>query len=75
MCRFQSGDHRLAVRIVALSEDPVRAQAQGRLVQVTVAYGQRVRDLGRVMSTIKQEMKSSMISNASEPGSSPSTVT
>ena len=40
-------------------------QAKGR---VTVAYGQRVRDLGRVMSTIKQEMKSSMISNAAEPG-------
>lgn len=68
MARFQSGDHRLAVSIVALSEDPVRAQAQGRLVQVTVAYGQRVRDLGRIMSTIKQEMKSSMIANANEPG-------
>ncbi len=68
MCRFQSGEHRLAVSIIALSEDPVRAKAQGRLVQVTVAYGQRVRDLGRVMSTIKQEMKSSMISNAAEPG-------
>lgn len=68
MARFQSGDHRLAVSIVALSEDPVRAASQGRLIQTTVAYGQRVRDVGRIMSTIKQEMKSSMIANAAEPG-------
>jgi len=66
--RFQSGDHRLAVGVVALAEDPAQAQALGRLVQVSVAYGQRVRDVGRIMSTVKQEMKSSLITNANEPG-------
>lgn len=66
--RYQSGDHRLAVGIVALAEDPAQAKALGRLVQVSVAYGQRVRDIGRIMSTVKQEMKSSLIANANEPG-------
>ncbi len=68
MVRFQSGDHRLAVGITALAEDPVRAATAGRLIQVSVAYGQRVRDFSRIMSTLKQEMKSSMIANADEPG-------
>lgn len=54
--------------VTALAEDPVQAAALGRLIQVTVAYGQRVRELSRLASTLKQEMKSSMMANADEPG-------
>lgn len=68
MVRFQSGEHRLAVGITALAEDPVRAAAEGRLVNVSVSFGRRVRSFGTISSTIKQEMKSSMITNADEPG-------
>lgn len=68
MVRFQAGEHRLAVGITALAEDPVRAAAEGRLIAVSVSFGRRVREFSKISSTLKQEMKSSMISNADEPG-------
>lgn len=70
MVRFQAGTgtDRLLVRLVALCEDPVRARALGRLVQVDVAYGLRADNLSAIKQAIKDEFKSSLIANSSEPG-------
>lgn len=70
MVRFQAGQgtDRLLVRLVALCEDPVRAKALGRLVEVQVAYGLRANDFSAIKQAIKDELKSNMVENASEPG-------
>jgi hypothetical protein len=70
MVRFQAGNgtDRLLVRLTALCEDPVRAKALGRLVQVEVAYGVRANDFSAIKQAIKDELKSSMVANSSEPG-------
>lgn len=70
LVRFQAANtpDRLLVRLVALCEDPVRARALGRLVQVEVAYGVRAANFAAVKQAIKDELKSSMIANSSEPG-------
>jgi hypothetical protein len=68
LVRFQSGTDRLVFSITALSEDPVRAKALGRLIRVEVGYGVRAQNFGHVKDALKQEMKSSFIANANEPG-------
>lgn len=70
MARFQAGGgtDRLLVRLEAMCEDPVRAQALGRLVRAEVAYGVRAENFSAVKQAVKDELKSSMVANASEPG-------
>ena len=63
LVRFQSGSgtDRLLVRLVALCEDPVRARALGRLVQVDVAYGLQAENFAAIKQAIKDELKSNMV--------------
>lgn len=68
MVRFQSGTDRLVFSIQALAEDPVRAQALGRLIRVEVGYGVRAARVAEVKEAVKAEFKSSMIANRNEPG-------
>lgn len=70
LVRFQAGQgtDRLLVQLQALCEDPVRAKALGRLVRAEVAYGVRAENFGAVKQAVKDELKSSMVANSSEPG-------
>lgn len=70
MVRFQiaGGSDRLLLRLQALCEDPVRAQALGRLIRVEIAYGLRTSNFGSIKQAVKDEWKSGRVQQAAEPG-------
>ena len=62
LARLSAGDSDFVYR------NAVRAKALGRLVRAEVAYGVRAENFGAVKQAVKDELKSSMVANASEPG-------
>lgn len=68
LAKFQHGTDRLVIAVTALAENPALAMAVGRLVQVTVGYGQRASSLGHIKDALKAEFKSAMLPSANEPG-------
>lgn len=58
---------RLIFRLTNLAENIVTARVVGRHADVIIGYGERVKDVGALWSTFKQEMKSAFMDQG-EPG-------
>jgi len=67
--RFEnlSDGTRLIFRLTNLSEDLTQAKVLGHVANVTIGYGEKVRDLGKIWQAFKAEVKSTFLIT-DEPG-------